>query len=303
MARADERRFDGYRVATRATWVGMLVNAGLGLFKIAAGVLGHSWAVIADGIESLCDIVGSLGAMVGLIIAKRAPADEHPYGHGKAEVIAARFVASLLLGVGVLILLQAGHRLFVYHEIEAPTTIALIGALASILVKEALYQYKMYLARRTKSSVLQAEAWHHRSDAFSSIPVLVGVAGAMIFGENFHWLDPAAEALVGVVILWVAVRMFSNTMGELMDAAAPEAVTERVRALALAVGGVLGVEKVRCRKAGLHYLVDIHVEVEPKMPVDEAHKIAQQVTNRLVNSGENILQALVHVEPYYPDDH
>lgn len=294
---------DGYQIATRATWIGILVNAGLGAFKIVAGVLGSSWAVVADGIESLCDILGSAGAMVGLIIARRAPDDDHPYGHGKAEVIAARFVALLLLVVGVLILLQAAHLLLQPHVIPAPTTIALIGALASIIVKEALYQYKAFLWRRTKSSVLIAEAWHHRSDAISSIPVLVGVTGAMIFGAKMRWLDPAAEAVVGVVIIWIALKMTYSTLGELMDKAAPADVTERVRALAAGVPGVKGVEKVVCRKAGLNYLVDIHVEVEPKMPVDEAHAISQRVRNTLVDAGENILQALVHIEPYYPDDH
>jgi cation diffusion facilitator family transporter len=303
MPQTHDRQADGYRIATKATWIGMLVNAGLGAFKIIAGVLGSSWAVVADGIESLCDILGSAGAMVGLIVARRAPDADHPYGHGKAEVLAARFVASLLLVVGVLILMQAGHLLFVRHDIQAPTAIALVGALASIVVKEALYQYKAHLWRKTKSSVLLAEAWHHRSDALSSIPVLIGVAGAMIFGEKMRWLDPAAEAVVGVIIVWIALKMFYTTLGELMDKAAPADVTERVRALARDVPRVKDVEKVVCRKAGLNYLVDIHIEVEPKMPVDEGHAVAQAVRDRLVNAGENILQVLVHVEPYYPNDH
>jgi len=293
----------GYRIATRATWVGIFVNLGLGLFKIFAGLAGSSWAVVADGIESLCDIVGSLGAMVGLIIAQRGPDKTHPYGHGKAEVLAARFVAFVLLTVGVLILFQAGHRLFVYHGISSPTKIALIAAFVSIVVKEGLYQYKAFLSRKTKSSVLLAEAWHHRSDAISSIPVLLGVAGAMFLGETMRWLDPAAEGIVGVIIVWIAMRMFYTTLGELMDASAPPEVIDNIRQLASAVPGVLGVEKIHCRKAGLNYLCDIHVEVDPKMPVDRAHDIARAVQDRLVKDGDNILQALVHIEPFYPGDH
>lgn len=299
----DPHHADGYRIATNATWVGLAVNAGLGSFKIIAGIVGNSWAVVADGIHTVSDIVSSLGAMVGLMIARREPDADHPYGHGKAEVLAARFVALVLLVIGVLILLEAGHRLLVFHEMQHPKLIALIAAAVSILVKEALYQYKAYFARKTKSAVVHAEAWHHRSDAISSVPVLIGVAGAMTFGERMLWLDPIAAALVGVIILGIALRMFYTTLGDLMDAAAPAEVTERVRVLAGEVPGVRGVEKVHCRKTGLNYLVDIHVEVDPKMPVDEGHAIAQQVRNRLVDAGENILQALVHVEPYYPDDH
>jgi cation diffusion facilitator family transporter len=295
---------EGYRIATRATWVGLGTNFLLGTFKLAAGILGNSWAVIADGIHTVSDMLSSLGAMVGLMIARRAPDKTHPYGHGKAEVLAARFVALVLLVVGALILLEAGNRLFNPRKIiQPPGQIALWAALVSIIVKEALYQYKAYVARKTGSSVLRAEAWHHRSDAISSIPVLLGVAGAIFLGEKMHWLDPVAAALVGVIILSIAVRMSTSTLGQLMDASAPREVIDNIRQLASTVPGVLGVEKIHCRKAGLDYLCDIHVEVDPKMPVDRAHEIARAVQDRLVRDGDNILQALVHIEPFYPGDH
>jgi cation diffusion facilitator family transporter len=295
---------EGYQIATKATWVGLATNFVLGTFKVVAGILGNSWAVIADGMHTVSDILSSLGAMVGLVIARRAPDKDHPYGHGKAEVLAARFIALVLLVVGALILLEAGDRLFNPHKIEKPPgQIALWAALASIIVKEALYQYKAYFARKTRSSVLHAEAWHHRSDAISSIPVLLGVAGAIFLGEKMHWLDPIAAALVGVIVLSIALRMSYTTLGELMDAAAPREVIDSVRQLASDVPGVLGVEKIRCRKAGLNYLCDVHIEVDPKMPVDRAHEIARAVQNHLVKDGDSILQALVHIEPFYPGDH
>jgi cation diffusion facilitator family transporter len=293
----------GYHIATKATWVGLAVNASLGTFKLVAGLVGNSWAVVADGIHTISDIASSLGAMIGLMIARRAPDETHPYGHGKAEVLAARFVALVLLVIGGLILTEAGHRLFTPHATEKPGQIALWAALVSIIVKEGLYRYKAYFARRTGSAVLHAEAWHHRSDAVSSVPVLFGVAGAMFLGEKMRWLDPAAAALVGVVIIWISLRMFYATVGQLMDEAAPTEVTDGIRRIASSVPGVLGVEKIHCRKTGLHWLVDIHIEVEPKMPVDDAHRIAQDVTRDLVEKGDNILQALVHVEPFYPGDH
>jgi cation diffusion facilitator family transporter len=281
----------------------MGVNLVLGAFKVVAGVVGNSWAVLADGIETVSDIVSSLGAMIGLVIARRAPDAGHPYGHGKAEVLAARFVALILLGVGVVILLEAGHRIFTYHEIKRPEQIALWATLVSILVKEALYQYKAALSRKTKSSVLLAEAWHHRSDAINSIPVLLGVTGAILLGERMVWLDPLAAAVAGVMIVWVGLRMIYRTSGELMDAAAPPEVIDGIRRLAGGVQGVLGVEKIHCRKMGLDYLCDIHIEVDPKMPVDRAHEVARAVQDRLVADGPQILRALVHIEPFYPNDH
>lgn len=294
---------NGYHEAAHVTWVSMAINLLLGVVKVIAGVLGNSWAVIADGVHTLSDLLSSVAILVGLRIARRAPDTTHPYGHGKAEVIAARSVALLLLIVAGFIVHEAASKLLNAADIARPRQIALWAAFASILVKEGLFRYKERAARRTGSASLHADAWHHRSDALTSFAALLGVAAAILSGGRLNWLDPVAALLVACIILWITFRIFATTMGELMDAAAPDEVTDAIRDLALAVDGVLGVEKVRCRKAGLNYLVDIHVEVAPSLRVDAAHDIAAAVRDRLVARGPHVLQALVHIEPYYPDDH
>jgi len=293
----------GYREASKVTWISMVINLILGLGKVTAGVVGNSWAVIADGLHTISDLLSSVAILVGFRVAQRAPDRTHPYGHGKAEVLAARLVGFLLLVVAAFILHEAGGKLLRRQEIKIPGQIALWAAFVSIVVKEGLYRYKERYAKRTGSASLHADAWHHRSDALTSLAALLGVAGAIISGGRLNWLDPVAAILVAAIILWVTFRVFTSTMGELMDAAPPEWFLADIRNLALDVDGVKDVEKIRCRKAGLNYLVDIHVEVDPKLAVDEAHRIAAAVRDRLIADGDNILQALVHIEPYYPDDH
>ena len=295
---------DAYDTATKATWVTIIINFFLGLLKIVAGLVGNSWAIVADGLHTMSDLLSSTAVLIGLRVARKAPDKTHPYGHGKAEVLAARFVGFLLLAVGAFILHESIGKLSASDDvIVIPKQIALWAALISIVVKEGLYRYKRHFAMKTGSTALKADAWHHRSDALTSLAALIGVAGAIVGGEKLYWLDPAAAMAVAGVVLWVAFHVFTSTMHELMDAAAPTEVIDAIRRVASLVPGVMGVEKIYCRKTGLSYLVDIHVEVDPKMAVDEAHEIAQAVQTKLVREGENILQALVHIEPYYPDDH
>ena len=212
-------------------------------------------------------------------------------------------MAFLLVVVAGLIIYEVVHQLIYHTQIVVPRNIALYAALASIIIKEGLYRYKTRWAKKIGSAALAADAWHHRSDALTSFAALVGVGGAILTNGRLRWLDPAAALAVGAVIIWVTLRILRETTGELMDAEVDAEIIERVRRIASAVPGVKGVEKVRCRKAGLDYLCDIHVEVDPGMPVEEAHKIAVNVRDRLVSDGGNIIQALVHIEPYYPDDH
>ena len=294
---------DHYDEAARAIWISMAIDLVLGIAKLAAGLIGHSWAVVADGAHTLSDLLSSVAILIGLRIARRAPDRTHPYGHGKAEVLAARFVALLLLILVALILHEAAAKLVASTPIECPEWIAFWAALVSIVVKEGLYRYKNACAKRIGSTSLHADAWHHRSDALTSLAALLGVAGAILSGGQLNWLDPAAAILVACIILWVTIRVLAGTVRELMDAAPPDSVIDGIRSIALTVEGVRGVEKIRCRKAGLHYLCDLHVEVDPKMPVDEAHDVAARVRDELIAAGEHILQALVHIEPYYPDDH
>ena len=291
-----------YTEAKRATLVSIAGNMALASFKLFAGIVGTSSAVIADAMHSFSDIFSSIIIYVGLGIAGKKEDKSHPYGHGKAEVIAAMIVSFLLIGIAIAIWIDAFNILRARPG-RPPGGIALIAALVSIVVKEFLFRYKRYVGKKLGSESLIADAWHHRSDAFSSIATLIGVGGARLLGEKFIYLDPLAAMVIGIIIAGAGVKVFGGATKKLMDAQGPEELLERLRKSALSVPDVKGVEEVRARKSGLEYLVDIHIEVDKKMSVEKSHKVAQEVRETVLAQMDDIKDLLVHIEPYYPGDH
>jgi len=292
-ARAESDPREIYYQAGFANLVGILANLALAALKITAGILGKSSAVLADGFHTLSDLISSGVVQVGLVVARRKPDREHPYGHGKAESIAAKLVSVILFLVGLGILLN-GIRLLFKREVVHPTFLAVWAAMISILVKELLYQYKIRKGRALSSSSLTADAWHHRSDALSSIVALIGVVGA----QRYPAFDAAGAIGVSVIIIAVAVGIFLKTSNELMDACADDEKFAGVREISEAVEGVLGVETLRIRKSGLHFFVDIHIEVDPAATVLEGHEIARAVRDAVRAEMSSIADVLVHVEPH-----
>ncbi len=288
-----------YKKAQFATAVGLGVNGCLGVAKIIGGVLGRSSALLADGVHSLSDCGTSATVLIGLRVAAKPPDRGHPYGHGRAESIAGKVVAVVLIVVALMLAWNSARRLLdPPSPFSPPSLSALWIAGASILIKEILFQYKIRVAKKTGSTAVEADAWHHRSDSFSSVAAFVGIGAAIAGGPAWAFMDPAAAIVVALIILWVGISIFRKTWAELMDASAPEKTITTLRVLALEVPGVKAVEKVFTRKSGLDIFVDMHVEVEPDMTVKAGHDIARFVRKHIVDECPFIKGVLVHVEPH-----
>jgi cation diffusion facilitator family transporter len=279
----------------RAAWVGLACNVGLVAVKAAAGVLGHSQAVLADAVHSLSDLVTDFALIFGVRYWS-APADEdHPHGHGRIETLITVAIGLILGVVAVGIGLRAIRGL--RHGVAiAPTGIALGAAIFSIVVKEVLYRWTVAIGRRVKSPATVANAWHHRSDAFSSIPAAAAVGVALIDPE-WAVVDRVGAVVVCLLILQAAWRILHPAVEQLVDRGAPAADRRRIEKLALEVEGVASAHALRTRYVGAELSVDLHVEVDGSLSVAEGHAIAMAVRRKLVDDGPDIADAVIQVEP------
>ena len=280
--------------AQRVTWVGAGVNLVLSILKIIVGVFGHSAALLADGIHSLSDLASDM--MV--IVATRAgaqPADEdHPYGHARFET-AATVVLGLLLGtVAVGIAWDAIQRSLHADELLIPSVLAIVIATLSLASKEWLYQYTMRVANRIHSRLLQANAWHHRTDAISSFVVLIGIAGAMI---GYPVLDAVAAFIVALMIAHIAWELISTSVKELVDTAVDDETQQQIIDLISNTDGVVNLHMLRTRMMGANILVDAHIQVEPRLSVSEGHQIAETVEYLLKNRVRHMQDVTIHIDP------
>ena len=284
-----------YREVTRAAALGLAVNLLLGAVKLVGGVVGNSFALIADAVNSIGDVVTTLVVLFALRVAQRPPDAEHPYGHTRAEAIAASNVALLVVVSALAVGWEALRRLTTPHGVPPVWTLWIAGG--NILVKEALYQYKVRVGRRTGSAAIVANAWDHRSDALCALAVLVGLAAVRFGGPRFMWADEAASLVVVAAIVWTGCQLFRAAASELMDVQADPEFVDRVRTAALAVAGVRDVETLWVRKSGLEFFADIHVEVDPHLTVAAGHRIGHRVKDRLLADFANLRDVLVHLEP------
>lgn len=288
---AEDRLAPGFR----ASVVGLGVNGGLAVVKLVVGIAGDSYALVADAIESLGDIFSSLIVWSGLSIAARPADANHPYGHGKAEPLAALCVAGMLLAAAVTIAIQAIHEIKTPHNAPAPYT--LIVLLAVVAIKEGLFRYASRAGRRIGSTAVRADAWHHRSDAITSAATAVGIAIALMGGPGYEPADDWAALAACAVIVFNASFFIRAAVGELMDARPNLALAEALPATVLAVAGAKGVEKILLRKMGPHVYVDLHLEVDPTLSVRDAHLIAHNVKDAIRAAHPQVVDVLVHVEP------
>jgi cation diffusion facilitator family transporter len=294
---------DGYREAGFATWLGIAVNVTLGVAKIAAGVVGTSEALIADGAESLSDTLSSLAVVWGLRTARK-PADvKHRYGHGKAEFISAEAIGAMLILAAVVIGYRGVSEILWPTEGAFPRTYTIWFVVATIVGKEALFQYKIRIGRRLKSESLIADAWHHRSDALTSVPTLLAIGLALVLGPAYRVFDPIGALVTSFIIFGMGVLTFIRTGSALMDETADGETLDAIRRAALAVPGVEDTEKLMTRRSGLETHMELHVEVDPAMAVGDAHTIASKVSDAIRREVPGVTHVTVHVEPYYPDDH
>jgi cation diffusion facilitator family transporter len=284
-----------YRAATRAAFLGLVVNLLLGVVKLAGGIIGNSFALLSDAVNSLGDSLSSIVVLYALRIAQRPADREHPYGHTRAEAIAGSNVAVLIIVSALFVGWEAFARLGT--EQATPPIWTLWIAAANVLIKETLYQYKVRVGKRLGSAAIIANAWDHRSDALCSLAVLSGLSLVRFGGPGLLWADKVTALVVVVFIVVSAVRLFHNSASELMDLQADDALVQRIREVATEVGGVHAVEKLWVRKSGLEYLVDIHIEVDAEMSVLDGHAIGHDVKDALVGTFRSVRDVLVHLEP------
>lgn len=283
------------RRAASAPLISVAVNLALAVIKVAAGVLGFSYALIADGIESALDIVGSLVVWRALRMAERPPDAGHPYGHGKAEALAGAAVATFLLAAAAAIAVQSVLEIITPHRAPAPFT---LGVLVGVIVtKEALFRFLHRRGVEAHSTALRTDAWHQRADSLTSAAAFVGITVALVAGEGYEAADDWAALVACAVIAYNGIGLLRDAVGQIMDAAPPEGFVEAVCGAAAGVEEVRGVPRCRVRRSGLIYLVDIHIAVDPDISVRRGHAIAHRVQDALVAGGLRVADVVVHVEP------
>lgn len=285
---------DRSRATRRVTLVGAGTNAGLALAQLVIGWLGHSQALVADAMHTFSDLLSDGIAYFAARHAHQAPDEEHPYGHGRYETAATLAIAVLLSLVGLGIVWSAGSRLFDPGALLTPDVLTLWAAAVTTLSKEALYRYVMHMAKRLRSEMLRASAWHHRSDAWSSIIVFVGIGGTLL---GLPYLDAIAAVVVGVMIVRIGWELGSGAVSELVDAGLARERIEAVRGTILSVGGVRDIHMLRTRRHGGLATADVHVLVDPRLTVSEGHMISLQVEQRLKREIAEIEDVTVHVDP------
>ena len=292
---SEPRQSPRLQRSLRATFIGLAVNILLSAIKLVAGIVGHSHALVADACESLTDIFSSIIVWRGVVVAA-APADEdHPYGHGKAEPLAAAVVSGILLFVAGWIAIEAIHN--IGQPRSVPNFFTLLVLFGVIVIKEGLFRFVSREADSVENAAVRADAWHHRSDAITSVAAAIGISTALIGGEKFAWADDAAAIAAAGVIAWNGWRLLRSTWGDLMDTGPAREIKNEIRRLAEAIPGVAGVEKCFVRKMGYQLYVDMHVEVDPQMTVLRSHEIAHAVKDKIREAMPAVNDVLVHIEP------
>ena len=279
----------------RIALIGMLVNVVLAAAKISAGLFGNSYVLIADGIESALDIAGSVVIWGGLKFAARPPDETHPYGHGKAEPLAAAIVAMGVLLASIGLAIQSVREIFVPHHGPAPFTLVVL--IVVVAVKEILYHVVIRLGKNVESTAIQTDAWHHRADALTSIAAFIGISVALIGGEKWYSADDWAALFACAVIGTNGFRLLLPALQEMLDTAPRGEIVSKIQQAAGSVDGVVNVEKCLVRKMGISFYVDLHVGVDGAISVREGHHIAHLVKDAIKQTDARIADVLVHIEP------
>ena len=284
----------------KVTLVGGAVNVILLLFKFVAGVIGHSSAMIADAVHSLSDFVTDIIVLVFVKISNKPQDKSHDYGHGKYETLALTIIGIALMAVAIGIIVKGAVKIASWangETLEAPGMLAFWAAIVSIVLKEAVYRYSIIKAKQLDSKAVEANAWHHRSDALSSIGTAVGIGGAIFLGQRWVILDPIASVVVGAFIVKVAFDLLKNGIGDLMEQSLPDQVEDEILSLARGVDGVTEPHDLRTRRIGNHYAIELHILMDGGISLKEAHDKASEVEDILRERYGSDTHVVVHVEP------
>lgn len=290
------------KVARHVTWVGFWINAVLGVAKVVGGIISRSSALVADGIHSFSDFLSDIIVIVMVGIARKRPDSGHQFGHGRYEALATTLLSAILIAVAIGIFYDGAERtLSVIHgeQLARPGMLALVILIVSIASKEWLYHYTRRAGERIHSDAVIANAWHHRSDSFSSIATLAGVAGAMFLGEQWRVLDPIAAMIVAVFIAVVGFKMAKPGLDELLGASLPENDTKHINEALKSTPGVKAWHRLRTFKSGNDAFVEVHIKVDPEINVRDAHNIATEAERNIALSlGGRSVHVTTHIEPY-----
>ena len=285
----------------KVTIIGSVVNVLLLVLKFVAGVLGHSSAMIADAVHSLSDFLTDIVVLVFVKISGKPKDKSHEYGHGKFETLALTIIGLVLVFVALGIISDGVLKIDDFFEgkpLEAPGMLALWAAVASIVLKEAVYRYSIIKARKLDSQALEANAWHHRSDALSSIGTLIGIGGAIFLGQKWVILDPLASVVVGLFIGKVAFGLLKSGVGDLTDKALPESVEQEILKMVSEVENVGNPHNLKTRRVGNHYAIELHIKMDGNITLTEAHDKATEIENLLKSKYGKETHVGVHVEPF-----
>ena len=288
------------REIRKVTLWGAAVNITLTIAKLLAGVFGRSAAMVADGVHSLSDLLTDAIVLIFTHISSKGKDRDHSFGHGKFETMATLIISVILIVVGAK-LMEGGIRSIIDaangKDLPKPGYIALIAAFVSIVLKELLYQWTAKIGKSTNSPAVTANAWHHRSDALSSVGSLIGIGGAIILGQKWTILDPVASCGISIAIIVVAVKMAIPSLNELLEASLPEAIENEIIATASSVKGVKDIHNLKTRRNGISAIIDAHIVVDPTISVTEAHDIATEIEDALSRKFGNETQVSIHIEP------
>ena len=287
---------NNYRIAARVSWVSVAVNGLLFILKLLAGILAHSGAMISDALHSMSDILSTVVVMIGLRAASKAPDKEHPYGHERMECVSAIVLAVMLAGTGAAVG-YAGVKSILSVQETLPLTPgvpALLAAVLSILVKEGMYRYTRRYARITNSEAMAADAWHHRSDALSSVGALVGIAGARL---GFPALDPLASVVICIFIVKAAFDIFLGAVNKMVDHSCCEETEQAIREQIFRQPGVERIDLLRTREFGSRIYIELEIAVDGSLPLREAHAIAQNVHDDVETAFPAVKHIMIHVNP------
>ena len=281
----------------KTTIIGIVASSILASIKIFTGILGNSYALIADGIESLTDIFTSSIVLAGLYFAAKPADEDHPYGHGKAEPFAGIAVSFGIFIAAMIIVVQSINEIITPHHSPAPFTLIVLTVV--IITKETLFRFVIKVGNSVNSVAVKSDAWHHLSDAITSAAAFIGILIALLGGEGYESADDYAALFASIIIIFNAYKIFKPALFELLDTAPPANTIKKVRNVASKVENVMGIDKCFVRKMGFDYFVDIHVLVDANLPVYKGHEIAHKVKSELMKEYSNINDVLVHIEPFF----
>lgn len=284
----------------KVTIIGSLVNLFLVVFKFVAGFLGHSSAMIADAVHSLSDFVTDVIVLLFVRISSKPEDKDHDYGHGKYETLATALIGCILLLVGIGILWNGGSKILAFikgETLSSPGMFALIAAIVSIILKEILYRYSIIEGKKLNSQAVIANAWHHRSDAFSSIGTAIGIGGAILLGEHWRVLDPIAAVIVSLLIIKVAIRLVVPCLEELLEKSLPDEVEKEIVDIVTSFDGVSEPHNLRTRRIGNYYAIEVHIRMDGNITLNEAHCTATAIEKKLIEKYGKGTHIGIHVEP------